>query len=50
MRFVEDTTDEDTLKAIGIRNFDCVIVAIGNNMESSILTTLILKEMGLRKS
>lgn len=44
-----DTTDEGTLKAIGIRNFDCVIVAIGNDMESSILTTLILKEMGVKK-
>ncbi|ASS95232.1 potassium channel family protein [Peribacillus simplex] len=44
-----DTTEEETLKAIGIRNFDCVIVAIGNDMQSSILTTLLLKELGVEK-
>jgi trk system potassium uptake protein TrkA len=46
---VVDTTEEEALKSIGIRNFDCVIVAIGNDMESSILTTLLLKEMGVKK-
>ncbi|MDM5210660.1 TrkA family potassium uptake protein [Peribacillus sp. RS7] len=44
-----DTTEEETLKSIGIRNFDCVIVAIGNDMQSSILTTLLLKELGVKK-
>ncbi|MFE4706998.1 potassium channel family protein [Peribacillus simplex] len=44
-----DTTEEGTLKSIGIRNFDCVIVAIGNDMQSSILTTLLLKELGVKK-
>ncbi|MFC8559377.1 potassium channel family protein [Peribacillus frigoritolerans] len=44
-----DTTEEETLKAIGISNFDCVIVAIGNDMQSSILTTLLLKELGIKK-
>ncbi|MCK1985602.1 MULTISPECIES: potassium channel family protein [Peribacillus] len=44
-----DTTEEETLKSIGIRNFDCVIVAIGNDMQSSILTTLLLKELGVEK-
>ncbi|WP_349729833.1 potassium channel family protein [Peribacillus frigoritolerans] len=44
-----DTTEEDTLRSIGIRNFDCVIVAIGNDMQSSILTTLLLKELGVDK-
>jgi trk system potassium uptake protein TrkA len=44
-----DTTEEETLKSIGIRNFDCVIVAIGNDMQSSILTTLLLKELGIKK-
>ncbi|WP_057914241.1 potassium channel family protein [Peribacillus muralis] len=46
---IADTTDEETLKSIGIRNFDCVIVAIGNDMQSSILTTLLLKELGVKK-
>lgn len=44
-----DAMDEDTLKAIGIRNFDVVIVSIGNNIQANILTSIILKEMGVRK-
>lgn len=44
-----DSTDEDALKSLGIRNFDCVIVAIGNDMQSSILTTLLLKELGVKQ-
>jgi trk system potassium uptake protein TrkA len=42
-----DSTDEEALKALGIRNFDVVIVAIGQDIQSSILTTLILKDMGV---
>lgn len=42
-----DSTDEDALKALGIRNFDVVIVAIGQDIQSSILTSLILKELGV---
>ena len=45
---VGDTTDEAVLKSLGIRNFDHVIVAIGDNIQSSILTTLILKELGVK--
>lgn len=45
---VGDTTDESVLKSIGIRNFDHVIVAIGDNIQASILTTLILKELGVK--
>ncbi|OQA91644.1 MAG: Ktr system potassium uptake protein A [Elusimicrobia bacterium ADurb.Bin231] len=44
---VADSTDEKTLKEIGITDFETVIVAIGNNLESSILTTLLLKELGV---
>lgn len=43
-----DTTDLDALEALGIRNFDVVIVAIGEDMESNVLTTLQLKELGVR--
>lgn len=42
-----DATDEDILRAIGIRNFDVVIVTIGHDVLSSILTCLILKDMGV---
>lgn len=41
-----DSTDEDALRALGIRNFDVVVVAIGEDIQASILTTLILKDMG----
>ncbi|MEH7414256.1 TrkA family potassium uptake protein [Neobacillus drentensis] len=44
---VGDTTDENVLKSLGIRNFDHVIVAIGDDIQASILTTLILKELGV---
>ena len=46
---VADTTDEAVMKSLGIRNFDHVIVAIGENIQSSTLTTLILKELGVKK-
>ncbi|WP_338753827.1 TrkA family potassium uptake protein [Bacillus sp. FJAT-52991] len=46
---VADTTDESVLKSLGIRNFDHVIVAIGDDIQSSILTTLILKEIGVQR-
>lgn len=45
---VGDTTDESVLKSIGIRNFDHVIVAIGDNIQASVLTTLLLKELGVK--
>ena len=46
---VGDTTDEAVVKSLGIRNFDNVIVAIGDDIQASILTTLILKELGVKK-
>ena len=42
-----EVTDIDTLRSLGIRNFDVAIVAIGKDMQSSIMTTLLLKEMGI---
>ena len=46
---VADTTEEKALTSIGISNFDCAIVAIGNDMQSSILTVSLLKELGIKK-
>lgn len=43
-----DSTDEKALKELGIRNFDVVVVAIGADIQASILTTLILKELGVK--
>lgn len=42
-----DTTDENALKSLGMRNFDVVIVAIGHDVQASLLTTLLLKEIGV---
>lgn len=44
-----DTTDESVLRSLGIRNFEHVVVAIGENIQASILTTLMLKEIGVPK-
>lgn len=41
-----DSTEEEALRALGIRNFDVVVVAIGEDIQASILTTLILKDIG----
>ena len=42
-----DTTDVSALKEVGISSIDHVVVAIGKEIQSSILTTLILKELGV---
>jgi trk system potassium uptake protein TrkA len=41
-----DATDENALKALGIRNFDVAIVSVGD-IQSSVLITLICKELGV---
>ncbi|WP_122645217.1 potassium channel family protein [Enterococcus mediterraneensis] len=46
---VGNAQDEMTLKSLGIRNFDHVIVAIGEDIQASILVTLMVKEMGVPK-
>ncbi|MGL4739257.1 MAG: potassium channel family protein [Sarcina sp.] len=42
-----DATDEAALKTLGIRNFDVAVVTIGDNIQASIMTTLLLKENGV---
>ena len=44
-----DVTDEKSLKKIVKDNFDTAIVCIGSDMQSSILVTLILKEIGVAR-
>ncbi len=43
-----DARDESVLKSVGARNFDCCIVAVATNMESSVLITVTLKDMGVK--
>ena len=42
-----DTTDENALHALGLRNFDAVVVAIGADVQANVATTLLLKELGI---
>lgn len=46
---VADSTEEKALTSLGIKNFDCVIVAIGDDIQSSILTVMLLKNLGIKK-
>jgi trk system potassium uptake protein TrkA len=43
-----DSTDTQALKEVGITNIDHVVVAIGKDLQSSIMTTLILKDLGVK--
>lgn len=44
-----DATDEKSLRDLGINNFDVAFVCIGNNIQASILITLLLKELGIKR-
>ena len=44
-----DATDEEVLRSLGLRNFDVVVVSIGNELEASVLVTVMLKEMGVKQ-
>lgn len=43
-----DAREEETLRALGLRNFDVAVVAIGADIQANILIALMLKEMGVR--
>ena len=43
---IGDSTNEEFLRSIGVDNFDVCIVAIGDNFQSSLETTSLLKELG----
>ncbi len=44
---VGDAQDKDVLRSLGVRNFDCAIIAIGDNLGASVLITMNLKELGI---
>lgn len=46
---VADASDEEVLRSLGIRNFDCIIVAIGDDIQTSILVSIQMKELGVKK-
>ena len=44
---VGDAQDKDVLRALGVRDFDCAIVAIGGSRADAVLATMNLKELGV---
>ncbi len=44
-----DATDEKALRSVGIKDVDVAIVSIGQNIEASILVTMLLKEIGVKE-
>ena len=46
---IGDSTNEEFLASLGVRNFDVCIVAIGDNFQSSLETASLLKEAGAKK-
>jgi trk system potassium uptake protein TrkA len=43
---IGDATDEEFVRSLGVRNYDVCFVAIGDNFQSSLETTSLLKELG----
>ena len=45
---IGDATNEQFMETIGIRDFDLCVVAIGDNFQSSLETTALLKDLGAK--
>ncbi len=43
-----DVTEPDVLRQLGAANIDVVIVAMANNLEASVMTTMLCKELGVK--
>lgn len=46
--FIADSTNEKALKELDLKKVDHAIIAFGNNMQSTILTTVLLVEIGVK--
>lgn len=44
-----DTADERAIAALGVSNFDCVVICIGDDLRSSALATVLCREMGAKR-
>lgn len=42
---VGDAQDKEVLRALGVRDFDCAILAVGDDLGASVLITMNLKEL-----
>lgn len=45
---IADSTAPGALHKLGIQNFDCVVVCIGQDLQASVVTTLICKKLGVK--
>jgi len=43
-----NASSKDILFSLGVQNFDCAIICIGDDLESSLLTAQICKELGVK--
>lgn len=43
-----DATDENSLRTLGLRNFDVAVITIGSSIQASVMVTLIVKELGVK--
>ena len=46
---IGDAKDEDVLESLGVKNFDCTVVATTTSLESNLLVSMMLKEKGSKK-
>ena len=44
---VGDAQDKEVLRALGVKDLDCAIIAIGSDLAASVLTAMNLKELGV---
>lgn len=44
---VADARDKSVLKALGVQEMDCAVIAIGDDLASSVLATMNMKELGI---
>ena len=43
-----DITDAEVIRQLGIANIDVVIISMANNLEASVMATMLCKEMGVK--
>ena len=46
---VADARDKEVLRALGVKEFDCAVIAIGGSLADSVLATMNVKELGVPK-
>ncbi len=46
---IADASEERVLQQLGISNFDCIVIAVGDDLRSSILTCVLCKERGAKR-